>query len=344
MFMKSTLQLLLKAGFTAVAIFGLCSVAEAAPCDIFASDGHACVAAYSTVRNLNSGYGGALYQVTRASDGATLDIGAVNGFGDSGSQDNFCNGTSCTISIIYDQSGNGNDLPVGFGCGGQPYCVGQGPNNSQIPADAGALPVTAYGNRVYGVSFPTGGGVGYRRAGPANNIPTGGAPQGIYMVTSTNQVNGVCCFDFGNVETYPTDTGSGHMDAINIIGGGDSFAIGLDIEDGIFPNDTGNSLTIGPTAFATIAGWNDGQQYYDVYAGNAQSSDPLREFGVTQLQDRYRPMQQEGGIVLGVGGDASGGQAGGDGGEFFEGAMTAGVPSTGAFQAVQADIAGIGYQ
>src|SRR5205814_277462 len=56
--------------------------AGAGPCDIYAAGGTPCVAAHSTTRALFSGYGGRLYQVRRASDGATTDIGtlSVGGF------------------------------------------------------------------------------------------------------------------------------------------------------------------------------------------------------------------------------------------------------------------------
>ena len=84
----------------------------AGPCDIYATGGAPCVAAHSTVRALYGAYSGNLYQVRRASDKTTKDIGvlASGGFADSAAQDAFCTGTTCTISIIYDQSPKGNHL------------------------------------------------------------------------------------------------------------------------------------------------------------------------------------------------------------------------------------------
>src|SRR3954467_10073314 len=90
------------------------------PCDIYASGGTPCVAAHSTTRALYSAYNGRLYQVKRASDGATRDIGVLSagGYADAAAQDSFCAGTSCLITVIYDQSGRGNNLtqapPGGF--------------------------------------------------------------------------------------------------------------------------------------------------------------------------------------------------------------------------------------
>jgi hypothetical protein len=83
------------------------------PCDIYASAGTPCAAAHATVRTLYAAYPGPLYQVQRASDKATKDIMVGDGgFADMAAQDSFCSGTTCTIPIIYDQSGNGNHLRV----------------------------------------------------------------------------------------------------------------------------------------------------------------------------------------------------------------------------------------
>src|SRR6202142_2883973 len=82
------------------------------PCDIFESACQPCVSAHSTVRLFRTGYSGPLYQVQRASDNATQDIGVVGGYADAASQDTFCAGTGCTMSIIYDQSTQKNDLTI----------------------------------------------------------------------------------------------------------------------------------------------------------------------------------------------------------------------------------------
>src|SRR4051794_6129983 len=91
---------------------GLAATVAAGPCDIYASDGNPCVAAHSTTRALYSSYSGNLYQVKRASDGQTKGIAtsSAGGVANSADQDTFCQGTSCTITIIYDQSGKNNHL------------------------------------------------------------------------------------------------------------------------------------------------------------------------------------------------------------------------------------------
>ena len=87
------------------------SGASVGPCDIYANAGNPCVAAHSTVRALFGAYSGKLYQV-RNTAGTTKDILTLTpgGFADGGSQDAFCSGTTCVITVVYDQSGKGNDL------------------------------------------------------------------------------------------------------------------------------------------------------------------------------------------------------------------------------------------
>lgn len=77
------------------------------PLDIIGSAG----LAVSCARQLSATYTGALCQVTRASDSATLDV-YPNGFGDldRNSYAAFCRATTCAVSIMYDQSGNANNF------------------------------------------------------------------------------------------------------------------------------------------------------------------------------------------------------------------------------------------
>lgn len=116
----------------------------------------------------------------------------------------FCANTSCVITKVYDQSYNWNDLTVeGTGSAA----------GADHAADAAALPVTLSGHKVYGIDVT--GQVGYRD-NTTNNIAVNGQPEGMYMVASGTHVNSGCCFDFGNAETSTTDTGNGHMDAVNL--------------------------------------------------------------------------------------------------------------------------------
>src|SRR6202012_2503727 len=80
-----------------------------------------------------------------------------------------------------------------------------------VGANAMALPVTVGGKTVYGVLVTP--GTGYRISN-AKNVATGSQPEGIYMVTSSNAVNSVCCFDYGSGENDGNDDGNATMNAI----------------------------------------------------------------------------------------------------------------------------------
>ena len=60
---------------------GTALAATSLPCDIYAGAGTPCAAAHSTTRALYASYNGPLYQVKRASDGATTNIGLLSAGG-----------------------------------------------------------------------------------------------------------------------------------------------------------------------------------------------------------------------------------------------------------------------
>jgi non-reducing end alpha-L-arabinofuranosidase len=300
------------------------------PCDIFAP-ATPCVAAISTTRALYHAYTGPLYQVTRQSDKTHTDIGlGPDGYANAAAQDAFCAKAICTITRLYDQSPNHNDL-VPAPPGGAAH--GPGPGNYDIPSIAGALPATIAGHKVYGVSISP--GMGYRNDSPKHTA-VNGQPEGVYMVTSALHLNEKCCFDFGNAETNNLDNKAGHMDAINIMCHGNPCSpdAGLDMEDGIY----GHLKVPAGTVFVTDMGASDGQHSYAIYQGNAQSG-ALTSTGVIPLPANYQPMRQEGAIILGIGGDNSNWATG----YFFEGVMTTGMPSPQTMQAVQRNIVAAGY-
>ena len=309
------------------------------PCDIYGAAGAPCVAAHSTVRALYSSYNGPLYQVKRASDGSARDIGllAAGGIADAGAQDAFCAGTTCTITEIYDQSPQHNNLTVEGpgGAGGQ-----------DVGANATALPVSIGGHTAYGVSISA--GMGYRD-NATSGVATGGQPQGAYMVAGGTHVNGGCCFDYGNAETSTHDTGNGHMNAINF-GTECWFApcsgsgpwVQADLENGLFAGGNGSDTANkgNSSTFVTALVKSDGQTNYAVKGGDAQSGGLTTWYdGALPNLGGYTPLHQEGAIVLGTGGDNSNSSIG----SFFEGVMTAGRPSDAADNAVQAEINAAGY-
>jgi non-reducing end alpha-L-arabinofuranosidase len=316
---------------------GAAQAAVSLPCDIYAAAGTPCVAAHSTVRALYAAYNGPLYQVKRASDSTTLNIGTLTagGYADAAAQNTFCAGTTCIITEIYDQSPEHNNLTI----------EGPGQHGGQdVGANAEALPVTVGGHSVYGVYVSA--GVGYRDDS-TKGVATGGEPQGAYMVASGTHVNNKCCFDYGNAETDNHANGDGHMDAVNFSTecwfspcAGSGPWVQADLENGLFAgangsdtNNKGNS-----SAFVTALVKNNGQTTYAIKGGNAQSGG-LTTWYNGALPTGYAPMHQEGAIVLGTGGDNSNGSVG----SFFEGVMTSGYPTDAADNAVQANIVSAGY-
>ena len=300
------------------------------PCDLLKS-ATPCAAAFSTTRALYRAYKGPLYQVTRQSDKASTDIGLIaDGYANAAAQDTFCAGTSCSISKLYDQSPGHNDLtPAPPGGAAR----GPGLNGYDVPAVANSLPVTVGGHKAYGVAVLP--GTGYRNDHPRGTAVHGQA-EGVYMVTSALNLNDKCCFDFGNAETNNLDNKAGHMDAMNIMCHGNPCSpdAGLDMEDGIY----GHLKVPAGTSFVTAMGASDGQHTYAIYQGNSQSG-LLTTTGVIPLPRGYQPMQQEGAIILGIGGDNSNWATG----YFFEGVMTRGMPAAQAMEAVQRNIVDAGY-
>jgi non-reducing end alpha-L-arabinofuranosidase len=310
------------------------------PCDIYGNAGTPCVAAHSTTRALYGNYNGPLYQVRRASDGATTNINPLSagGIANAAAQDSFCAGTTCVITVIYDQSGRGNNLTQAPGGG-----AAGGPDNL---ANATAAPVTVGGHKAYGVFVAP--GTGYRDD-HTSGIATGDQAEGEYAIFDGTHFNAGCCFDYGNAETSNNDTGNGHMEAIyfgNIkvwgFGSGNGPWIMADLENGLFSGVNQHLNSGDPTInfrFTTAIIKGEPNQW-SIRGGNAQSGS-LSTFysGVRPNVSGYNPMHKEGAIILGIGGDNSKGSAG----TFYEGVMTSGYPSDATENAVQANIVAAGY-
>jgi non-reducing end alpha-L-arabinofuranosidase len=313
------------------------------PCDIYAAGGTPCVAAHSTVRALFSAYNGSLYQVRRASDNATLNIGVLSpgGYANATAQDSFCAGTSCVITIIYDQSGRGNNLtqapPGGFS-----GPAGGGYDNL---ANATAAPVTLDGHEAYGVYIAP--GTGYRNDN-TNGIATGDDPEGEYAVFDGTHYNGRCCFDYGNAETDAHDDGNGTMEAIYFgnaagqAGAGSGPWVMTDQENGLFSGfnvgyNSGDQSTSSRFVTAMAKG---GPNLWAIKAANAQSGGLTTMYsGARPNASGYNPMHKQGAIILGIGGDNSNWGAG----TFYEGVMTSGYPADATDDAVQTSIVAAGY-
>jgi len=335
---------LLAVAGTPVAVAPAANAAASLPCDIYAAAGTPCVAAHSTTRALFAAYNGPLYQVRRASDSHTQNIGvlAAGGYANAAAQDSFCANTSCVITVIYDQTSRHNNLtqapPGGF----------QGPAAGGYDnlADAKAAPTTVGGHKAYGVFVAP--GTGYRNNN-TNGVATGDQPEGMYAIFDGTHNNGGCCFDYGNAERNSRDNGNGTMEAIYFgkikvwgYGSGNGPWIMADLENGLFSgvnqHYNANDPTISHRYLTAIVKGKAGQ--WAIRGGNAQSGGVSTFYnGKRPNVSGYNPMRKEGAIILGIGGDNSHGAAG----TFYEGVMTSGYPSDATENAVQANITSVAY-
>ncbi|WP_327589746.1 ricin-type beta-trefoil lectin domain protein [Nonomuraea sp. NBC_00507] len=320
----------------------------ARPCDIYASGGTPCVAAHSTTRALYESYNGNLYQVRRSSDNTTRNIAVLTagGVANAAAQDSFCAGTTCVITVVYDQSGRGNDLWY------QGSSVVPGSPQSR-PAIATSESLTVGGGKAYSLYINPGNS--YWRDGHLTGVPTGSAPEGMYMVTSGTHVNSGCCFDYGNSETTRKADAAGAMDAINFstqcwFGGcqGTGPWVQADLEWGLYPGGSQSwnpNQRAFPHKFVTATLKNNGTTRFAIKGSNAQSGS-LYTLYDGPLPNGYSPMKKQGAIILGSGGDCCKPDGGANlsAGTFYEGAMVAGYPTDAAENAVQANIIAAGYR
>jgi hypothetical protein len=305
------------------------------------------VAAHSTVRALFGEYYGDLYQVRRSSDDTTREIATLTpgGYADGAAQDAFCADTMCVITVVYDQSENGNDLWY------------QG--SSEVPGSPQSHPAIATtealmvgGNKVYSLYINPGNS--YWRDGSSSGVPTGSEPEGLYMVTSGTHVNGGCCFDYGNSETTRKADAAGAMDAINFstqcwFGGcsGSGPWVQADLEWGLYP---GGSQNWNPNQqalshdYVTAMLKNDGTTTFALKGGSTES-DMLTTLYDGMLPGGYSPMKKQGAIILGSGGDCCKPDGGANlsAGTFYEGAVVSGYPTDATDDAIHDNIVAAGY-
>jgi hypothetical protein len=329
--------------------------AKAKSCDIFSASGTPCVAAYSMLRSLSSSYTGPLFQVRAGSSstntgsgGTTKDIGrAADGYADTATVDSFCANTVCTVSVLYDQSGSGNNLRVakkGSSAGGATGA------EDDYEASATKGPVMVGGRKVYSLYMNK--HEGYRTAPGAKgaNVPVGSAPQSIYELADGTHVGAACCWNFGNVTTDPTKYS--YADALFFgtaywgkgAGSGPWFMV--DFEGGVWaggskPGDQGWGGLTGP--------FNPNPNNPSLKVPFALGVTKVRPAGyairvadmqtATDLSTAFEgalpmAMSLQGGLVLGVGTDNSNSSWG----TFYEGAIVSGYTTTDADFAVLSGI------
>jgi hypothetical protein len=85
---------------------------------------------------------------------------------------------------------------------------------------------------------------------------------------------------------------------------------------------------------------NQGKGRFALYGGDATSGVLKTMYdGIRPEKPGYVPMQKQGSVILGIGGDNSNG----DGGRFYEGVMANGVATKETVDALQAAIVAAGY-
>jgi non-reducing end alpha-L-arabinofuranosidase len=335
------------------------------PCDIYKAAYMPCAAAYSMIRVLSKDYRGPLFQIRAGSSstnntmsgGTTKDImPGPDGFVDSATVDEICGSGYCTVSVLYDHSGNENHIkraPKGSTAGGATGAM----DDYESIATKGK--VRAGGHTVYSLYMNK--GEGYRSTAVGKGMPIGQEPQGTYELADGTRKGSACCWDFGNVTTKPA-TEWAFMDTICLghTYWGNSqdpnwYGFAIDFEAGVFaggskPGDSGYGAldAIGPTNPMNPS--MDKAKFALGFIKVSQSEYAIRVADLsiaTGLTDAWRgglpvavTMGHKGGIVLGVSGDNSNNSYG----TFYEGAIVTGYPTNDTELAVMKNIKDVGYQ
>jgi hypothetical protein len=307
------------------------------PGDIAAAAGTPLVAGHSMTRALYAAYDGKLFQVRRASDSMTQDIGVASAGGnvDLSALTTFCSGTTCSVSLLYDQSGNSNDLPQATAANQPAIQYWNTSDNTQVP-----MAVTVSKQWL-------------RNRTKTHKIPTGAASQTEYFVVHGSHFNAGCCYDYGNMETTVHDDGPGTMSAL-YFGSSTDWTKGAgngpwgmtDYENGLFsgavkdPGGTNQnypSLAYPGNNIVTVLTKSNGTTTWVLKAGNAASG-ALNTYWNGALpattSSYYSPLRQEGGLSLGEGGDGSNSGTG----AFSEGVVIADVTSDATDDLIQANL------
>ena len=249
----------------------------------------------------------------------------------------------CTVSKLYDQSGNGNDLVRGTA---GPTGNGTRSGDDDYESSATKGTVTAGGHSLFSLDMNE--YEGYRTAlgVVGKGVPTGNTDEGIYELADGTHFGGACCWDFGNVSPDPNK----YVTMNTLFFGKGYWGTGAgstgpwfmgDFEGGVWAGGSGAATTNNPSnpamavPFALgILHTTSGQ--YAIKAADIQTATAL-----TTAYSGASPKTwgNAGGIVLGTGGDNSNNSWG----TFYEGAVTSGAPSAASDLAVLQNIKGVGY-
>lgn len=332
------------------------------PGDVAKAAGTPFVAAHAMTRALFTAYSGPLFKALRVSDKQEKDIGSVasTGLVDTAALSTFCAGTTCKVTTLYDQSGNGNDLwRADDRTMNQPGTV--------KPCD---LMDIEYWTMSDGTKIPIAVETGamwkstaqcLRNRDKTKNMPTGAKPQTEYAIFHAKYLNNNCCFNYGNTGNAVHYTGPGTLSALNFSkitfwskGSGNGPWPMVDFETGVYAGNTakcGSGVPAGVTCTSSGENANpsvtfdivstffkhNGTSHWALKTGNAKAGTLSVNVDLNALPAGYSPLKQEGGLGLGEGGA---GDANGTGG-FSEGAVIAGETTDAIDEAIQKSIVSV---
>jgi hypothetical protein len=300
--------------------------------------------------------------------GTLVDIPqTADGFADASVQDEHCPavGNTCTVSLLYDQSGNGTHLSVAKAglCNGGDFA--QLDNFETVMNGQAAL--TVGGHNVYALRMEA--RQGYRIEEVGQNMPLEQEAQGIYMLADGTRTGVACCWDFGNVSTNPASYGemntmlfgeawwgNGSSDGPPWFGadfeagvwmggseGGDPGWGSLNLSDGSRPpNENNPSMADAEFALGFLKTDDDEDTTYALRMADIATASSVHEaWRGPHPKWSYAGHGTDnlGAVVLGVGGDNSNNAFG----TFYEGAIVAGFPDDATELAVMQNIQAAGY-
>jgi non-reducing end alpha-L-arabinofuranosidase len=330
------------------------------PGDVAEAAGTRFVAAHALTRALFASYNGPLFRALRVSDKQEKDIGVVaaGGLADLTTLRSFCSGTSCKVTALYDQTGNGNDMwradtAATRPCDLMDIAYWQMSDGTNVPI---ALEHGWESNLLWKSTSQC-----LRNRDKTKNMPKGAQPQSEYAIFHGKYVNGNCCFDYGNTETGIRDDGNGSMGALTFTtmnfwskGSGNGPWPMMDWENGVYAGNIGNSAKCAQAAayctatgenpnptvsydIATIFSKDNGVDHWQLKSGNAKTGPLSVNIDLSALPNGYSPLKLEGGLSLGEGGA---GDSGGSGG-FSEGGVIAGETTDTTDTAIQTSIVNV---
>ena len=290
------------------------------PCDMYAAAGTPCIAAHSMIRRMSASYTGNLFELSRRSDSATMNVGSLpNGMVNTAGIDQFCANTVCQIAELYDQIGTpsvGNNLPQA----------------TQLNMPTLLWMTTPYGRLPYIGAF---GHEYLRNRTSTVNVPTGSTtPTTEYMVVDLTNIGSACCGTYGNAEVTVADTGNGHMFSVGYTTGAEGTSgtgngpwAGVDWENGAYLYGAQP-----PSYFSTILAkyTPTGPAWELAYGG--MNTPYLLQLHNGALPGGYTA-HFEGGLSLGEGGDGSPAPV-----NFVEGAILATYSADGVDTRIQSGI------